>query len=307
MEENEPTNEEILASLEEKEQTPVVENGGEHAVEAAETPEVEGFNFKSLDDLHSHKLKYSASGKEVEESISDILKRASQGYHYSQRMGELKTQETEWQRQIAESQAMSDKYREIDQYARDNPEWFDHWNNAYQNRGMAVGSPEQQGGFDPAQITQMIDQKLAPFQETIQQQKERMESERRSQEDAALDTQVQATRQEFADIDFAATNPEDGQSLENKVYQFMIDNGVNDFNQAYKMMDYDNIMARQVEKAKADLVKQEQMKRKQGIVSETSGQAKTPAAPANYGQMTPDQFEGAQTQFLNQLRSQQGG
>lgn len=303
---NEPSNEEILASLEEKEESPSSENLAEETqVEAENLPE-EGFNFKSLDDLHAYKLKYQASGKEVEESISDILKRASQGYHYSQRMGELKAQEQEWQRQLAESQAMADKYREIDQYARDNPEWFDYWNSAYQNRGLPVGSPEQMGGFDPAQITSLIDQKLAPFQETIQQQKERMELEKRSQEDAALDAQVKATRQEFADVDFSATDIESGQTLEHRVYQFMIDNGVNDFNQAYKMMDYDNILARRVEAAKADLVKQEQMKRRQGIVGETSGQAKTPQAPVDYRQMTPDQFESAQAQFLNQIRSQGG-
>lgn len=306
MEENEPTNEEILASLEENVQEPVVENGGETAVEAAPAPEAEGFNFKSLDDLHAHKLKYQASGKEVEESISDILKRASQGYHYSQRMSELKAQEQEWQRQIAESEAMADKYREIDQYARDNPEWFDYWNSAYQNRSLPVGSPEQVGGFDPAQITSLIDQKLAPFQETIQQQRERMETERRSQEDAQLDAQIQATYKEFGDVDFSATDPNTGQSLEHRVYQFMVDNGVNDFNQAYKMMDYDNILARRVEAAKADLVKQEQMKRKQGIVAETSGQPKTPQAPVDYRQLTPDQFESAQAQFLNQIRSQGG-
>jgi len=303
----EPTNEEILASLEEN-----VEPQAEGVDQVEQQPEEQqpeeaaGFNFKSLDDLYAHKLKYTASGKEVEESLSDILKRASQGYHYSQRMSELKTQEKDWQRQLSESQAMADKYREIDQYARDNPEWFDYWNNAYQNRSLPVGSPDQTGGFDPAQITSLIDQKLAPFQETIQQQRERMENERISQEDAALESQVQATRQEFSDVDFSATDPNTGVSLENKVFQFMVDNGISDFNKAYKVMDYDNIMARRIEASKADLVKQEQMKRRNGIVSETSGQAKTPPAPIDYSKMTHDQLEAAQSQFLNQLR-QQGG
>jgi hypothetical protein len=302
MEDNEPTNEEILASLEQEQPQ---EKSEKQPEVVAETEKPTGYTFADDNALFGHKLKYTASGKEVEEPISDILKRASQGYHYSQRMSELKAQESQWQKQLEEYKGVASKYRDIDEYARQNPEWFDYWNNAYQNRSLPVGSTGQQGGFDPAQITSLIDQKLAPFQETIQQQRERMEQEKRQKEDADLDSQVQKTYKEFSDIDFTATDPSTGVSLEHKVYQFMLDNRLNDFNKAYKLMDYDNIMSRQQERAKAELVKQEQMKRKQGIVGETSVQGKKPVAQQDLRRMTPDQFEQVQFDYLQQLR--QGG
>jgi hypothetical protein len=299
-EENEFTNEEILASLEEKPE--------EQAMDAATPEATEGdvFQFKSLDDLMGHNLKYTANGKEVEEPISAILKRASQGYHYAQQMGDLNTQKSEWQKQVDEASALRERYQAIDDHARQNPEWFDHWNNAYQNRDAPLGnnSPEQPAGFDPTQITSLIDQKLQPFQDVIQQQQAQAAREREEQENAMLDSQVKATQEEFADIDFAATSPETGMSLEHQVYQFMVDNNISDFNKAYKMMDYENIMARQIERAKADMVKQEQLKRKQGIVAETTGQAKDQPAD-NFHGLHHDQQQAMMLQHLEQLRSQQ--
>lgn len=303
-----PTNEEILASLEENKESGEVETGSKEAASQGEqvedTPKVQenpGFQFKSLDELMGHKLKYSASGKEVEEPLKDILNRASQGYHYSQRMAELKSQEREWQRQLEEQKALADKYREIDDYARSNPQWFEYWNNAYQNRSLGVGG--EQEGFDVSKIASLIDQKLAPFQETIQQQRERMEREKIAQEDEMLNSQVQSTMKEFSDVDFSATDPQTGSTLEHRVYQFMIDNGINDFNKAYKLMDYNNIITRQTEKAKADLVKQEQMKRKQGIVSETSVKSKPQPQRQNFRGLNPEEFERMQLDYLEQLRS----
>lgn len=291
------TDEDVLASLEEKPE-------GEPEIT---DPSAEGFRFKSLDELMGHSLKYNASGKDVEEPIGTILKRASQGYHYAQRMGELNTKESEWTKKVQEAEQLAARYREIDEYARQNPDWFDHWNNAYQNRSVPVGgdgSPVSTQ-FDPNQIASLIDQKLAPFQETIQQQQQRAEQERVAKQNAELDAAIEKTRKEFSDVDFTATDPETGMSLEHKVYQFMVDNGINDFNRAYKLMDYDNIILRQTERAKAELVKQEQMKRKQGIVGETSGTARG-NKPVDTRGLTHDQEQALMLQELERLK-QQGG
>jgi len=299
MDEVEPSNEDILASLEEKQEPQVNGDVGDSA------PVSSGYQFKSQDELMAHRLKYNADSKEIEEPLSDILKRASQGYHYAQRMNELKNQEKSWQQQIAEANGLAEKYREIDEYARQNPDWFDHWNNAYQNRSIQIGGSPENQGFDPDQITSLIDQKLAPFQETLQQQKLRMEQERVSQEDAALDSQVDSTIKEFQDVDFTATDPNTGKSLEYQIYEFMAQNNIGDFNKAYKIMHYDQIMARNIERAKSDLVKQEQAKKKQGIVSESSG-AKRQGIPQDINKLTPDQFEQLQMEELKLLRSQGG-
>lgn len=298
VEENEISDEEVLASLEDK-----PEEGTEEA-QATDggVTEESGFAFKSLDELMGHELSYKANGKDVSEPLSAILKRASQGYNYAQAMGELNSQKSEWQKKLEESEGMRSKYSEIDEYAKQNPEWFDHWNNAYQNRGQQqADSTGAQQGFDPNQITQLVQQELSPIKETVQQYQERLEQERVQQENAELDKQIQSTQKEFTDVDFTHTDPDTGLSLEHKVYQFMVDNNIQDFNKAYKMMDYDNIVSRMQQKAKEDFVKQEQKKRKEGIVSETTGEAKTPQAP-DLSRLNPDQVENLQLQELERLR-----
>jgi hypothetical protein len=59
MDEVEPSNEDILASLEEKQEPQVNGDVGDSA------PVSSGYQFKSQDELMAHRLKYNADSKEI--------------------------------------------------------------------------------------------------------------------------------------------------------------------------------------------------------------------------------------------------
>lgn len=257
MDENQPLNEEqMLEGIKEQPAAP----------EAAQ-PEAPQFTFKTYDDLLKHNVKYKANEKEIEEPLDVVLKRASQGYNYAQRMAELKANEQNWQKQLEEHKSLAEKYKDIDEYARQNPGWFDYWNQAYQARSnFKAGNSPDQNGIDENQLTALLEQKLQPYKTMLEQQQQKIIQEKNAQEDAELDRQIEATKKQFPDIDFEATDPETGKSLLTRVYELMANNRINDFNLAYKVLDHDRIVARQIEKAKADLVKSEQARKKAGYV-----------------------------------------
>ena len=292
-----PSDEQILSEVTKASEVPA-------DVPQEVTPaEQSALTFKTPDELLKHSLKYTANGKEISEPIETVLKRASQGYNYAQRMAEIKAQEAQWQKQLEESKSLADKYREIDEYARQNPDWFNHWNNAYQNRSQGFSNSPEQSGFDPNQITGLIEQKLQPHLGTLQEMQERLNREKVEQENKLLDSQVQKTKQKYADVDFSASDPESGKTLEFKVYELMAQKGYDDFETAYKVLDHDNIVARQIEKAKADLVKAEQQKRKQGIVAEKS--AKKPDA-VNYKQVPENKLIDDALAYVEELKTKGG-
>jgi len=292
-----PSDEQILSEVTKASEVPA-------DVPQEVTPaEQSALTFKTPDELLKHSLKYTANGKEISEPIETVLKRASQGYNYAQRMAEIKAQEAQWQKQLEESKSLADKYREIDEYARQNPDWFNHWNNAYQNRSQGFSNSPEQTGFDPNQITGLIEQKLQPHLGTLQEMQERLNREKVEQENKLLDSQVQKTKQKYADVDFSASDPESGKTLEFKVYELMAQKGYDDFETAYKVLDHDNIVARQIEKAKADLVKAEQQKRKQGIVAEKS--AKKPDA-VNYKHVPENKLIDDALAYVEELKTKGG-
>ena len=242
-----------------------------------ESTEPSAFSFKTMEDLLQHQLEYNADGKTIKEDLASILKRASLGYHSAQRMNELKTKETEWGAKIQAAQESTDRWSKFDDYAKQNPEWYDHWQNAYENRNSLAGnsSPDGDDQLD-SRLQSILDQKLAPIQEHwqgIEQQKQR---DALANEDRELESQIQKIRKEHSDIDFDATSPEDGKSLEYKVLEFGSQHGIKDFNVAFKAFYHDQLVTRASERTKDALAKETQANAKKGII----GQRSTPASTA---------------------------
>lgn len=263
--EQEPTNEEILESIKEEPAQEQPEQPQEE--QAAEAPA--GYSFKSDEDLFAHKLKYKADGKEIEEDIGTVLKRASQGYHYAQQMAELKRQQEEIETQRNQYQGL-DEYKKFAEYAKQNPEWYNHWQNAWQNRGTE--QLQSEGQTNPAQdiearVNAILEDKLQSvneFAKSVEDQKKQAELEA---QDRALMEEVNKTRETYKDIDFDSTDPEDGKSLEYKVLEFQIQNNIPTFDAAFKAFYHDNLVQRQVMQQKEAWLKEQQKQAKEGIVT----------------------------------------
>ena len=242
--------------------------------ETSKAEEAVGYTFKTDDDLLAHKLKYQASGKEIEEDLGTILKRASFGYNSAQVNAEAKQMKEAAEKAMQEATALREKWGRFDEYAQQNPEWHDHWSRAWDNRTL---NPNEVG-FDPAEqanvearVEQLLQEKLKPFQEKFQSIEEQEQQKRFEQEDQQLSQEVDRVRSQYKNIDFDHPDPETGESLELQVLRYQANEGIKSFDSAFKAFYHDKLVKMEVERAEQAKLEAERDKRKQGIVSERSG------------------------------------
>jgi len=205
-------------------------------------------------------FEYEALGATRKEPLSLVLKRASQGYDYAQKMEQFKQQQAEVTQRQEAADELRNKYAQIDDYARENPDWYDHWSTAYDNRATNAVDQEQPA-VDLSPVMQRIDAIENSFkgvQDHITQQKE-------SIEDGKFWDEVKAVQKEYPDVDLKQSD-EAGKTLEYKILQHATDNGIASFRVAFRDFYHDSLKTRAVEQAKQDLIAKDKDNRKKGIV-----------------------------------------
>ena len=260
------------------------------------TPEPQGFSFKTEEDLFKHKLKYKADSKEVEEDIGTILKRASQGYHWAQKMNQLNTERAEWETKLKTAEELTGKWSKFDEYAKQNPAWYQHWEQAWQQRGQNQAEPLSSDGNIDQRVNALLEERLAPFKQYMDEVNLQKQKDQLQNEDKALDEQVRSIREKYKDIDFDATDPESGKSLEFKILEFGSQNGIKTFDAAFKAFYHDELVKRAVEQRKDELAKQTQAQTKAGIVP-----------PGTPGQKPPPNLKGLNHDQLAALAAKEFG
>lgn len=256
---------------------------------ATQAPQDAGFRFNSLEDLLKHQLEYKAGEKPVKEDLATILKRASQGYNYAQNIHKFKTEREAWDTERTKAQQdfearqkqiqdLEQKYSPFEKYAQENPEWYEHWQKAYETRNSSVGnnafdqSPQQAGSNSDlqSQLNAMLEaklqEKLKPYESVIQNQQEEAARKKIADEDAQLDNQIRGIQARYPEVDFSRTDPDTGQSLEWQVFEHMSKTGIKDFESAFKSFYHEPLVKLEVEKRMTEKQKEQQGLRKNGII-----------------------------------------
>ncbi len=254
---DEQSNDEILSELNTESPTPEVTE----TPAVAPTPEA------------PKTFKYSANGKEIEEPLDMILKRASQGYNYSQRMAEVNRQMAEIEKVRASNQSL-EKWKQYDEYAQKNPKWNEHVQQMWEAREQALNGQEP-ADVDPkilAMIEARLEKKYGEKFQKYDQHFEITEKERALEktymEDQELDDEITKVRTSHPDIDFDKTD-EQGITLEKKVCDYGAKEGIKTFTSAFRAYYHDQLLLREREKAKEELVKNEAEQKKKGIIGKS--------------------------------------
>lgn len=182
----------------------------------AETPAVPQWDGKQWE--------FEWGGKKVFPDSQEKAKTwMSQGYNYSQRMGEFNKSKAAWESERQKFQQELDAerkklspYSKVDEYARNNPDWWKHVLAQYeqqQRAGQPQLDPNLQGVIRP------LEEKLGKFEQYFQQMEQQKLEAQLKQEDQALDQDVQSIRKEFPNIDFDAPDPETGKPLEKRILE----------------------------------------------------------------------------------------
>lgn len=215
-------------------------------------------------------FKYTAAGKEIEEDRDTVLKRASMGYDYAQKMQSFKQERSTFEQQMAEREAKirdsENRWSAYDTYSKENPDWAEHVRQSWENRnsfGQSTDSTQMQG------LTPELQREMSELRQFKDEFKGFMDSQKREREDAFLNESIDSTRKEYPDIDFSYSDPETGKTLEYKVLEHMQAHGLNNFRAAFRDFYHDQLLARAVTKAKEDTGKQLQERQQKGYITES--------------------------------------
>jgi hypothetical protein len=214
------------------------------------------------------------NGKKIVPETRDKLRVwASQGYNYSQRMGELN--KTHAQRmQEAETRELAAKaleqklgvYSKVDEYAQQNPDWWEHVNQAFSSR--------ETHGLDPAlaKVIGPLQEKLGSLEQVIQEQRAAAQAAERDarykEQDTALDAEIESIRKQYPNIDLSARD-DVGETLERRIYKHASEIGTTSFRAAFRDYLFDQLTTQQQAQQKLQAVRQTQAQAKAGLLGKS--------------------------------------
>ena len=207
---------------------------------------------------------YTVNGKTIKEPIDAILKRASQGYNYAQHMEGLNKEKATLDERYNKAVQLESKYGEIDKFATENPDWNEHLQNTWQSRFDVTGGSVQ--STETAAIPPHLSQKINELESFVSDMKAR-------EADNAYSQAMSKTKEQYPDIDFMATDPDSGKTLEQQVLDFASHNQIGRFEPAFKAFYHDKLIERTRLQAKEQFAADLQQRTKAGFI----GKGQVPA------------------------------
>lgn len=199
----------------------------------------------------------------------------SKGYDYDTHISQVKQEREAFERQRKEWEQSWSPYKEIDEYARSNPEWWAHVDQQFQQRGAP-----QQPQVDPS-VQAYLDQKLGPLMQDIpalkqylhKAQTEELEKQQAS-EDAQLAQSIKSLQEKYSGLDFAAKD-ESGLSLEQRVLNHAMEHGFPTFRGAF--LDYysDHLEQQAEARGREAMMKEAEKRKKLGLLDDSSPASKS--------------------------------
>lgn len=209
---------------------------------------------------------YEWNGKKIKEPVDMILKRASMGYDYAQKMAEFKKQAADLEARTKATSEIESRWKPFDEFAKTNPQWMEHVQRSWEQREAIT-----QGNFsdDPVQMElkslKAQVQELIPFKEQVLGE---FSKQKQAQADRALEEQVTTLQKKYPEINFAEAD-ETGATIDWKITKHAAENGLT-YSAAFHDLMADRLQSIAAEKAKETVMKQLQAQKKQGIVGQTA-------------------------------------
>lgn len=196
------------------------------------------------------------NGKKIAPDHPDKLKKwASQGYDYAQKMESFKQKQAEVDRIKNEYS----KYKTIDDYVKQDPKWWEHVEESYNNR-LASEDPIVQ------RVNGMLQEKLAPFEQLIAQKQEQETQAKIQKEDETLQGEIKSIRERYKDLDFDTPDAE-GKSLEYKILEHGSRHGFPSFKGAFLDFYHDQLEKMWESRGREAISKDSEKRQKLGLSS----------------------------------------
>ncbi len=219
---------------------------------------------------------FTANGKEVVADDPEKLKKwASMGYNYGQHISDFKKEQETFNTRQQEFDSKYALYEKIDKAAADNPKWWDHVQNSFNQMGQdspLAQTPEKGEQSEVNPEIQAIKEEFGKELQDLRTFKDEMlakqNAHKMEQEDRALKEEIQSIRDVHSDLDWTTPN-EDGKTLEYRVLEHAQNKNIDSFEIAFKHLMHDELINR-ARQASLDTARKEiQRNHKLGLLGET--------------------------------------
>lgn len=206
--------------------------------------------------------KLNVNGREITtDDEAKLTDWAQRGYDYAQKVGEWNKERESWNQERSKYA----KYGEIDQFAKANPDWWNHVEQAWQNRSGQY-TTDLSGG-NPA-LQSLVEKELSPFKEFLSDLQAERKQAAEHKADETLRGEIQSIQEKYPNLDLNRVQPS-GKTLESEILDHAIRNEFPSFKAAF--LDYygDNLTAMIKQSAKEEALKELQMKNRAGVLGES--------------------------------------
>lgn len=213
---------------------------------------------------------YIYKGESVQVPKSKAQNILQQAHVLDEKFATFNKSQEDFNAKQAEAQGIIDRYQKIDQFAMENPEWFNEVQTAYEQKMARQGLPADLDMDDPmAQANLALKKEITDLKGELSQFKQEHElvkqGEADEQQKALLKQQVDDLRGEFKDVNFDAKD-EHGISVENQVIKHALENDM-DYKTAFLSKMYPILLKAAEERGAKGAAESVQKKRELGIVS----------------------------------------
>ena len=224
-------------------------------------------------------FEFQHNGKAIKANRDQMVKYASMGYDYPQKMQEFNKQRMAFEAQQKEYEEKYSPYREINEWAEKSPQEWQRLQQLYSQFKNGQVTPQ----LDPtvAPYIQKYEQELGEVKGFIQAQREKEQAEYRQKQDQQLDLEMKSIRDAYKDLDFDTPN-EEGKSLDYLVLEYAKNNGIKSYKTAFNDFYLPNLLNREKTLAKQEVSKGIQKNSKLGVLGTKSPtQSRTYSEPQN--------------------------
>lgn len=207
-------------------------------------------------------------GKEVKGTIEKLQRWAEMGYDAPNKIGSLQKELDSWKQKESQFKEIEGKYGTVDQYVRDNPQWWQFVQSQYEQQQKQMTSDNPMMSTINELKEKLND--ISSFKDQILKEKQEMKA---MQDDDAYLKEFTSVKEQYPNIDLV-TPDETGKSLEYKILEYASQNGIKKFTTAFRDMMHDQLMSLKEEQAKEKLMSDRVSKTKLGILG-TSPTPKT--------------------------------
>ncbi len=244
---------------------------------------------------------FTHNGRPVKATKEQLIKWAQQGYDYPQKTQKLNQEKQAWEQQRQDWEKKWGTYRQIDEFATKNQDWWNFIQQQWQARGQqppagAGGAPgAAPQGFDPNRLKEELETKLMStidekFFQPIRQQ----------EEDAQLDNEIKSIRDKHANLDWNSLD-ENGKHLEMRILEHAQANGIQSFRVAMRDLLHDELVSKAEAQGKIAVSKGIQTRTKLGVLGESP--TPTRGVPTSNKPIRNQTYESIMDEIRDELKS----